>query len=242
MSQPSPRRPDADAVPGALVGGTAMTTAVLLFGLVVTDHRGPLPGDQWVQSVLRGRGLGAVEGITSLGSPTALVVGVAILAVVALRLGRPRVAACVVGPLLATSLAELVLKPGVGRRLQGVFTFPSGTVVVVAALATAAGLALPSRARWGASVAGALLTALTAATVVALHWHYATDAVAGAVWGSGVVLLLHGVLERPGVLERSGVPERPGVRGQRESIRSTAAPTSRSWARSARARSAASSG
>jgi len=78
-----------------------------------------------------------------------------------------------------------VVKPLVGRTLGGVLSYPSGSTVGAAALAAAGVLASPRRWRpWiaGPASAYALWVALA---VVALRWHYPTEALAGLAFGVG---------------------------------------------------------
>jgi membrane-associated phospholipid phosphatase len=86
-----------------------------------------------------------------------------------------------------------------------VYSYPSGSTVGIAALATAAVLAASPKRRVLVGVVGAVLSLWMAIAVVALRWHYPSDALAGLAFGSGVVLLADGlawkVAER---LRRSG--------------------------------------
>jgi hypothetical protein len=156
-------------------------------------HPGPTGIDRWVQDSAWRR-VGALAYVTDLGSRKALLVGSLVCALSAHRAGLRRMVVCGAGPLVAAGSAELVLKPAVGRVLQGVLTFPSGTVVVVSALATAAVLAARGRARPWVTGLGLLSAFSTALAVTLLQWHYPSDALAAVAWGSGVVLLLAGIV------------------------------------------------
>lgn len=140
----------------------------------------------------------ALRGVTEFGAAAALIVGSVGAALLAWWPGRNRLRAlaCLVSPSLAVALNELVLKPVVGRRYLGALTFPSGSVVVVAAVATAWALAAPPRARPIVIVAGAVLVILMVLAVIALQWHYPSDALAGITFGTGVVLLVDVALVR----------------------------------------------
>ncbi len=132
---------------------------------------------------------------TQLGSAAVLLGGSVLAALVVVGRDRWRAVTCLVGPAAATGLAEWVVKPLVGRRYLEVLTFPSGSVTAIAALATAWTLAVPRRLRWPMAAVGAVLVGACALGVVGLRWHLPTDALAGAVFGVGVVLLLDGTLQ-----------------------------------------------
>ena len=136
--------------------------------------------------------------ITDLGSFPALVGGSLLAAVVVVGRDHRRALACLCAPSVAAALVNWVLKPEVGRHYLGVLSFPSGSMTVVAALATAWTLAVPARLRWVVVPAGAAAVALTGIAVVAVRWHYPSDALVGAAWGVGVVLLVDGLLHLGG--------------------------------------------
>jgi membrane-associated phospholipid phosphatase len=104
----------------------------------------------------------------------------------------------------AAVLAELVLKPLVGRTLMGALSFPSGTETRVFAVAAvfAVLLAGPVRPRVPAGVrlvlAAAVLlgAAAVAVALVVLGQHYFTDTVGGAAVGIAVALATALVIDR----------------------------------------------
>lgn len=138
--------------------------------------------------------------LARVGSAPALVGGTVAGAAVALgrvlrrREDTRRAVACLLGPLVAVALCEVVAKHLVGREYQQELTFPSGTVTVVASVGTAWVLAVPRRARWVVGSLAAVATIVTVDTVVALQWHLPTDALAGAALGVGTVLVVDGAL------------------------------------------------
>lgn len=136
--------------------------------------------------------------ITDLGSFPALVGGSLLAAVVVVGRDHRRALACLCAPSIAAALVNWVLKPEVGRYYLGVLSFPSGSMTVVAAVATAWTLAVPARLRWVVALAGAAAVALTGIAVVAVRWHYPSDALVGATCGVGVVLLVDGLLHLGG--------------------------------------------
>ena len=95
-------------------------------------------------------------------------------------------------------LVELAIKPLVGRHFDGVLSYPSGNVTDVAAVATALALATCTAGSgpWSAS-SGLVATGAMAVAVTGLRWHFPTDALGGAVFGVGIVLLVDGVLHLP---------------------------------------------
>ncbi len=130
--------------------------------------------------------------VTALRFPWVIVVGAVVAAAVTFPRDRPRSLACLVGPPLALLVGELVAKPLVGRTLGGALSYPSGSTVGAAALGAVAVLATPPRWRPVAIVLAATYAVWMAVAVVALRWHYPTDALAGLSLGVGVVVLVDG--------------------------------------------------
>jgi membrane-associated phospholipid phosphatase len=98
----------------------------------------------------------------------------------------------------AAGLDDALLKHLFHRTYLGQLTFPSGHTTSVTALAATLAVLLlvpPQRARTRAArvalvaVAG-VITAVVAAAVIGLRWHYFTDTVAGAAVGVGTVCAL----------------------------------------------------
>ncbi len=208
-SVPDRRGPEArtELVVGAvLVGVTAV--GGLWFALR------PAPGrlDGWLLDVVGASRSRWFIDMTTLRYPWVIVAGAVVAAVVAFPRDRPRSLACLAGPPLALLACELVAKPLVGRTLGGSLTYPSGSTVGAAALAAAAVLATPPRWRPVTMVLGAAYAVWITVAVVALRWHYPTDALAGLLLGVGVVVLVDGASwlvfgrRRP-----QGRPDRPVV-------------------------------
>ena len=178
----------------SIVGG-AMVVSVVLAALYFRHFPGPIFLDHWGFSFVHARlGNGFYNRVTDLRSVPVLVAGSILAALVVVGRDRLRAVACLVAPALAVVLVEWLLKPVVARRYAEVLSFPSGTTTTVAGLATAWVLAVPRRIRPVAIVIGAFLTGLECIAVVALLWHYPTDALAGAAFGAGVVFLVDGSL------------------------------------------------
>jgi membrane-associated phospholipid phosphatase len=134
------------------------------------------------------------KNLAELKSLTVLVAGSILAAVVVVSRDRWRALACLTAPVAAVVLTEYFLKPVVDRHYDGVISFPSGTTTAVSALAMVWVLAVPGRFRPVVAVVGAFVVGLECMAVVGLLWHYPTDAVGGAVFGAGVVLLVDGAL------------------------------------------------
>ena len=89
----------------------------------------------------------------------------------------------------------------VGREMgAGSFTYPSGTVTAVAALAVAAFLASPRLLRPLATIAGALAIAGVGWAVLVLRWHYPTDVLGGICVGGGAVFVIDSLAHLPWLL------------------------------------------
>jgi membrane-associated phospholipid phosphatase len=141
-----------------------------------------------------------------LGSPEAVIAGTLMMAVAGGLVRRPRGAlfALIAAP-AAGAMADIVLKPLVHRESPAnVLLFPSGHTTGAFALAlTAVVLLLPGRdvrllpAVLRLALAGLALgiAGIVGIAVVALGWHYATDAVGGVVTAVVVVLAVAAVVD-----------------------------------------------
>jgi len=132
--------------------------------------------------------------LVSLADPNhvAMVLAAAV-AVAALARCWSGVLLVVGGTVTAVVIAEVVLKPLVGRLRDGHLAFPSGHTTAVAALAI-----VLTGARWPRSVALRLLASLAvvgvaagvAVALIAQRIHYATDTLAGCCVAISTVLSL----------------------------------------------------
>ena len=185
----APDRGRAEATAGAILVGLSIVAAVWVRG-----HPGPNAIDRrGFAAIAKSADSTVLHWITNLGTPAVLVVGTLLAAAVVVRHDRWRAAACVVGPVLTAVLVEYVCKPLVARRYLDVLSYPSGNVADIAAVMTAWAIAVPAWIRPVVVVLGAGLVSLMVVAVIGLRWHYPTDALAGAVLGAGVVLLVDGV-------------------------------------------------
>lgn len=179
------------AVREAAAGGVLVLLTVI-GGVYFARHPAPGAVDGWLDVVGPSKNL-FYRWATSLRYPACILLGAVVCAVVVVRRDRVRALACLVAPPLALIVAELAVKPWVGRRLGTGLSYPSGSTVGAAALAAAAVLASAPRWRPIALVLSAGYVAWMSAAVVALGWHFPTDALAGVAFGAGVVLLVDGL-------------------------------------------------
>jgi membrane-associated phospholipid phosphatase len=181
------------------VAGAVLIAATLVVAVTVHRHPGPDALDGWVFSTVGPAPHSPVLiHVTDLGAVPAAIGGSLLAALVAVGRDRGTALACLVGPALALVLVEWVLKPTVARHYLGVLSFPSGTITAVAAVATAWVVAVPWWLRVPVLLVGAGVVAWAGVAVIALRWHYPSDALAGGAFGVGVVLLLDGVLHAGG--------------------------------------------
>lgn len=150
--------------------------------------------------------------VAAIGSLPVLLAGIGLCVLATLWRDRARALACVLGPGAAVVVTERVAKPLVGRHLGvlGGNSYPSGTVTAAAALACVVVLVTPRRARPLAAAFGIAAVAATGAAVVAMRWHFPTDALGGALVGAGAVLVVDAVLHAVDLARRrtgrSGTP------------------------------------
>jgi membrane-associated phospholipid phosphatase len=132
--------------------------------------------------------------IALAGSPRVLVVGVVVAALACVWHDRARALSCLLGPAVA------VAKPIVSRHVTAVGgnSYPSGTVTAVTALALVLVLAAPRFARPILAFPAVCAVAAVCAAVVALRWHYPTDALGGICVGGGAVFVSDGLAHLPG--------------------------------------------
>lgn len=160
-----------------------------------------------------------VAEIGDKGPATVLTV-ILVLACLAARRWSGAVLAAVAEP-AASALTEYVLKPLAGRIDQGALSFPSGHAtgmfalagVCVVLLADPPRRRLPAAARASLAVLVLLLASAVAIAMVALGWHYLTDAVAGAAVGIGVVLACTLTLDLMASRARRAPAEQPDPAG-----------------------------
>jgi membrane-associated phospholipid phosphatase len=142
---------------------------------------------------------GWAKDFATLGSLTALVVGVIAIFLVAILRDWVRAVACAAAPVIAVLIVQHLAKPLVNRHigLAGASSYPSGTVTAVAAMATALTLAMPRVTRPFVALVGVATTVMVSAAVIVLRWHYPTDTLGGIGVGVGAVLIVDAVFHAP---------------------------------------------
>ncbi len=173
--------------------GILLTSVMVVGGLYLAVWPGPGPIDRVVLDMVHVHKSAAFIEVTRLRYPLVVVIGAVILAAITVRRDRARGLACLIGPPLALVTCELVAKPLVGRTLGGALSYPSGTAVAAAALATAVVLVTPARWRVVTGVVVGAYTLWVSLAVIVLQWHLPTDALAGVSYGVGVVLMVDGL-------------------------------------------------
>jgi len=173
--------------------GILLISAVSIFGALVAGDRGPLGIDRWGMSLVSHSRHGSWRWVSEIRSPLVLGAAASICALYGLRHGWRTALMCLIGPFATFFLVE-ALKPGFGRLYTGVPTYPSGSVAAVAAVAAVAVIVTEPRWKAAALAAASAFILAMGIAVVALRWHYPTDAVAGAATGIAVVLVVDGLL------------------------------------------------
>lgn len=197
-ARPAPRSSTRAAALGRVLAGCLLLAAVAVLGAFLAARPQASAFDRWGLSQLpHAYHSLAFQAVAELGNP--LVVGVVALlgAAATWRADRLRAASLVLGPLLG-GLLELAAKHAVGRLMGTGLTYPSGHAVGAAAVGTV--LALAARGRWRLLACGmaAVVELGVAVAVVALGWHFPTDALGGLALGTGSVLVVDGGAHLPG--------------------------------------------
>ena len=137
--------------------------------------------------------------LAHFGDPGAVILIGALLAGIAALRGRPRVAAAIVLLIGITSVSSQALKAVLAYpRYEGTIggahvapeAFPSGHSTAAMAIALCLVLAAPARLRPLAALVGAGFALGVAFSVIALGWHFPSDAVGGFLLASGWALVL----------------------------------------------------
>jgi undecaprenyl-diphosphatase len=182
-------------LPAVVVATSAWGIAVVV-GVLVAGQRHADPIDRTlIDQVHAVVGNGAGLAVFLLVPTDTDVIGaaIALLAGVALCRRRWDVALLAVAtPVACVAITELALKPLFGRRLYGLFSYPSGHAVASIAVYTVAILAFASAAsrlrRCFAIVGWIVLVTVVMTGLVGMNCHYPTDTVGGVCVAVGVVL------------------------------------------------------
>jgi undecaprenyl-diphosphatase len=188
---------DAARLPAAvIVAVSAVTTALLGVWLGHGAHTDRVDTviDARVKTVLPGN-VKLLERLAWPGGLRAIIGMTAVLVLVCLLRRRYRGAALLVISIPAVAvITERLLKPLVGRTALGFLSFPSGHAAGTFALATAITVLLagaprvPRAVRLAVAVIAYAVASVVAAAMIALGFHYFTDAIGGAAVGIGTVL------------------------------------------------------
>jgi membrane-associated phospholipid phosphatase len=194
-----------------LAAGIALLGAATLAGIAFVHRPWENRLDVWGYAVLPpAQNSRLFHDIAALGSLPAVVIVVVLAISISIWRDVARAIACALGPLSAVLITEHVAKPLVGRHaLLGGYSYPSGTVTAVAALAVVVLLASPRLLRPLAALVGIGATAAVSAAVIAMRWHYATDALGGAYVGSGAVFTLDALFHLPALWRSSRAAATP---------------------------------
>jgi undecaprenyl-diphosphatase len=198
---------------GRFVAIVTPAVLLLMLGIVVARHGGPLPGDAALARELApfaGRGAAALSRAASLPVWSAVVlIGAAALWLAS----RPRAALLLIGTDVAAELVAFVLKELVARprppagALLGADSFPSSSVVRVGIALGVLGLMLTwPRPTWRlpAAVGVALALLIVGAARVAVGAHWPSDVLgAGLLVAIGLQLAWRLVSQTPGAVNPS---------------------------------------
>jgi membrane-associated phospholipid phosphatase len=177
------------------IAGGALVVVVVVVGLLFRWHPGQNVLDSWGFSWIHPAiGNSFYMHMTDLRSWAFILAGSILAALIVYARDRLRALACLIAPTLAILLVELLLKPVIARRYAQVLSFPSGTTTIVASVVTAWALAVPRRFRPVVVVVGTFVIGLECISVIALQWHFPTDALGGVIVGVGTVLMVDGLL------------------------------------------------
>lgn len=206
---PAPLLPAGTRRPAAILAAGCLVLVTVL--AILSAHQGHGHAiDRAVDSWVIGRGVPvhALLLVSRIGGVTATTLLTAALALACLAARRVAGAVLAIGGVgLASVLTEFVLKPLVHRTLTGFLVYPSGHTTGLFALAAAiAVIVLAPRSgrprpafRIAAVAAAVVVGAVAGLAMVALHFHYFTDTLAGAAVGTGVVIGLAFLLDLPAV-------------------------------------------
>jgi undecaprenyl-diphosphatase len=175
--------------------------------------------DGWIQDRLGARSP-LLSALTWLGDPVPVTVMTVLMALgCALARWWRGVALAALTVPVASGLTEGLLKPFIGRTIDGALSLPSGHTTAVVTLATLVAVLLsrrlPAPARGPLIMVVYLLAAAVAAAMIAQGFHYFTDTIAGAAVGTATVLIGAFVIDAAAgpLRARIGVPAGDSAEG-----------------------------
>lgn len=210
-------RPLLSAPRSALVLAALFVLGMAAIGVDVAGNTAEGPFDKAVFDVLTRRPDLAIP-LTLCTHPAAMIAVIAIMTAVALRAGRPKVAAlAVVGPVVAAGINTVVLKPLFDRTHQDTLAYPSGhttTLVAILTVIVLVAAANSTRAQTvGVAVTAFALYAVGAGAIVGREFHYLTDTIGALFWGVAAVIVLAALID----VATKRVGDTPSVRSRAES-------------------------
>jgi hypothetical protein len=171
------------------------------------------PVDLWLRHHLSSH-LHVLSDISYLGGGQVVTVLTVVLVVACLAARRVNAAALSLISVIATvGLTEYVLKPLVHETIQhGWLTYPSGHTSSLFTLIAVVGVLMVDPPRWRPRpglrpliMLGLILVGCAVAVAMTvLQYHYFTDTIAGAAWGTCVVLTATFLVDSGGVRRRVG--------------------------------------
>jgi undecaprenyl-diphosphatase len=176
----------------AVVCGAVLTALAIRYA--GHTQAGPLDAriDGWVEGHF-GITSPALSALTLLGDPVPVTIVTTLIALAcALARWWRAVVLTALATLVSSGLTEGVLKPAIGRTIEGALSMPSGHTCAVFTLATLGAVLLsgrpPDRLRRLIILAAYALAVAVAVAMVAQGYHYFTDTIGGAAVGAGTVL------------------------------------------------------
>jgi membrane-associated phospholipid phosphatase len=182
-------------------GAVVILAMVVVAALGLRYHGAPVAGrfdtmvDEWTVGAV-GRARPVASAVSVLG--TVQVVGALALTAAVVLAWRYRAlgaaALVLLAPSATTVAAEWLLKPWVGRTLEGDLSFPSGhtsrvTAFVVALVFAVHSVGASRRVLGIVGGVGLAAIAVLAWSMVAAGYHYATDTLAGVLVGGAIALV-----------------------------------------------------
>ena len=216
----TPLLPARDRRPVAIITACCAVAVAVLGAFAFHRSQGNAvdrPVDSWLRLQLTSH-LHVLSDISYLGGGQVVTVLTAVLVVGCLAARRVNAAAlALVSVIAAVGLTEYVLKPLVHETIQhGWLTYPSGHTTSLFTLIAVVGvlMANPPRRRPRPALRLLIMLALilvgcaVAVAMTVLQFHYFTDTIAGAAWGTCVALAATFLLDVPGVRRRLGALRR----------------------------------
>ncbi len=184
---------------GEAIAGLGLLGCATYVGLVFV-HRPALNGlDRFAFRQLPSSGVHhplLLRMLLLTGSPAVVVIAVGCAFAIGCLSDLRRAIACVMGSGLAIVITQNIGKPLVAANVAGFggHSYPSGSVTAVAAYVAALILVAPRSFRPTMISGGVAIVSAVSGAVIAARWHFATDALGGALVGVGTLLFFDGLL------------------------------------------------